>query len=169
MTDSAVTSDDDERLPACAQREASDDSTQQVTEVIARLAEAFPRCFFLDEASRRPLKLDIHVDLVTLVPFAEEELRAGLAYYTRANGYLCATVEGAPRIDLNGNEVDTVSAKHAAWAQMILVRRQRSKDKRREKRQKKAIADRVRQTKRTQPQRAGFSELRASAARRREA
>jgi ProP effector len=72
---------------------------------------------------RRPLKIGIHDDLVALLPDVDPHI-IGLALklYTIHSGYLRSLVEGAPRVDLNGAEVGTVTAEAASHAQMLLER-----------------------------------------------
>jgi ProP effector len=103
--------------------------------------------FFLHHECRRPLKIGILADLAPLVSCSEEELKAVLNKYVRSDGYLLACTEGAPRIDLEGNAVDTVSAKHAAHAQKVLAERERWRLKKkaaRERQQPKKAADKER-------------------------
>ena len=89
----------------------------------------FPKCFYLRADYRRPLKLGIRADLAPLVPFAEEELMAALGHYARGDWYLRACVEGAPRIDLEGKVVGTVTTQEATFAHEILAHRERWKIK----------------------------------------
>jgi sRNA-binding protein len=63
--------------------------------MLAYLVEAFPSCFFLYGNRRQPLKIGIFDDLLPLVPFAADDLKAALRRYTRPDGYLRACVEGA--------------------------------------------------------------------------
>ena len=74
-------------------------------EVIAFLAERFPKCFSL-EGEAKPLKIGIFQDLALLL--SEEErvsktlLRSTLRHYTNSWRYLESVVEGVSRINLDG-------------------------------------------------------------------
>jgi sRNA-binding protein len=77
-------------------------------EDIARLAELFPNCF---RQPRQPLKIGIHNDIIARHPELRPNLIASaLKTYTRSQGYLETLKAGAPRIDLEGNQVGTVTA-----------------------------------------------------------
>ncbi len=106
------------------------ESKQRATEVLAHLVERFPHAFFGSHASRRALKIGIRAELVPLIAFGWEDLELALRYYTRSDGYLKASTEGAVRIDLDGNAAGTVEAKHAAHAQKVLAERDRWRAKR---------------------------------------
>ena len=96
--------------------QTTDDDRQRLEDVSAKmlayLVEAFPSCFFVYGQRRRPLKI-------------------GIFDYTRAGGYLRACVEGADRIDLEGNAVGTVTAQQIAHAQRTLEQHERLRPKRR--------------------------------------
>jgi ProP effector len=66
---------------------------------------------------RRPLKIGIRDDLAALFPKIEPQtIGQALKIYTLHSGYLRALVEGAPRMDLNGAEVGSVTAEVAGHA-----------------------------------------------------
>jgi ProP effector len=95
----------------------------QHTDTVATLwllVEKFPKAFFMLEARRKPLKIGIYSDIADKVAGAitPEELSAALRSYTRnAPGYLRAMAQpGAMRIDLEGNEIEAVTADQAASA-----------------------------------------------------
>jgi len=72
---------------------------------------------------RRPLKIDIRDDLAALFPEIEPQtIGQALKIYTLHSGYLRALVEGAPRMDLNGAEVGSVTAEVAGHARELLER-----------------------------------------------
>ena len=72
---------------------------------------------------RRPLKIDIRDDLAALFPEIEPQtIGQALKIYTLHSGYLRALVEGAPRVDLNGAEVGSVTAEVAGHARELLER-----------------------------------------------
>jgi len=77
-------------------------------EGIAQLAELYPSCF---RQPRQPLKIGIHNDIIARHPELRPSLIASaLKMYTRSLGYLETLEAGAARIDLEGNQVGTVTA-----------------------------------------------------------
>jgi sRNA-binding protein len=115
----------DERLGGQAKSTTS--KTQAAIDTIGVLAEWFPAAFAVYEQRRRPLKLGIDHDLATATAGAItlKELKIALGFYVGNVGYLKACVEGAARINLQGDAAGTVTpdeAKHArqrlkeAWA-----------------------------------------------------
>jgi len=77
-------------------------------EGIAQLAELYPSCF---RQPRQPLKIGIHNDIIARHPELRPSLIASaLKMYTRSPGYLETLEAGAARIDLEGNQVGTVTA-----------------------------------------------------------
>lgn len=84
------------------------------------LARHFPNAFSGKGADKRPLKIGIHEDLVAAnVPlFAASR---ALRDYTRGPTYLRNLVEGAPRFDLRGYIVGTVTAEEAQEAKTRLA------------------------------------------------
>jgi ProP effector len=121
-------------------------TTGNGNEAIAQLAELFPKCFFVRGYQRQPLKIGIFDDLLPLVPFAADDLKALLRRYTNADGYLRACGEGAYRIDLEGNAAGTVDAKQAAFAQKVLAQRERGRLKKKENRAKEKATQRTQTT-----------------------
>jgi ProP effector len=101
-----------------------DARSRQTATAIAWLIEHYPRAFFMNHADRCPLKIGIAADLLALVPFAEEELGVVLRHYTASDGYLQASIEGAPRRDLDGNAVGVVDAHQAKHALKVLAERE---------------------------------------------
>jgi ProP effector len=87
------------------------------------LVEMFPQCFAVYERRRRPLKVGIHLDILTVTDGAPEELSNALRCYVSNDGYLRACQEGAPRIDLKGQPAGEVSATEAANATAVLAAR----------------------------------------------
>jgi ProP effector len=85
--------------------------------LIAILAAQFPKCFFVFEQRRRPLKVGIHSDILAMpgappAPALEHALR----YYVNNISYLASLSVGAPRLDLNGNVAGVVDAEPAQVA-----------------------------------------------------
>jgi ProP effector len=92
--------------------------------VIELLAKRWPATFVVFEQRRQPLKIGIHLDILTVLDGAltKSKLRLGLSYYTNNVGYLRALSEGAARIDLAGDAVGVVSADEAQQAVQALDR-----------------------------------------------
>src|SRR5262249_60370891 len=75
------------------------------------LVEKYPQCFFDNPRQRRPLKKNIVADLEKDgCPLAPELISASVDWYQSHFGYLYALETGSKRIDLNGEEVGTVTA-----------------------------------------------------------
>jgi len=126
--------------------------------LIERLCEIWPRCFFLYQRKRRPLKLGVHRDIAALDDaIAPRQLSSALRYYVGNRFYLAACREGADRIDLDGKPAGKVSAEEAANAAAILAGRNA-------KRQAKTNTVPVI----TGPKRLGLGDLKAAAKRRRQ-
>jgi sRNA-binding protein len=85
---------------------------QNIAAVLDLLAETWPKCFFIYEQRRLPLKIGIHQDIIAVLDGAGTpiELRRALAYYCRNRSYLRHLRAGAVRIDLDGNPAGTVTA-----------------------------------------------------------
>lgn len=85
---------------------------------LALLAEEYPHCFVLEQyLPHRPLKVGIDHDLAKRCPaLSRRERGVALQFYTSRIMYLQGLVEGAGRVDLDGNvcgEVTTTDAEHA--------------------------------------------------------
>jgi len=87
-------------------------------QILELLCERFPRIFARDPAERLPLKLGIDRDLVARLDglSSRTELKRVLGGYTACPGYPAKVIEGAVRIDLDGNPASTVTANEAAYA-----------------------------------------------------
>lgn len=93
---------------------------EHVKETLELLYKTFPKAFVKD-GEARPLKIGIFEDLKEKCASVEglsiSKVRAALRLYTSRLKYLYSVKEGAPRIDIDGNECgDTVSAEHATYA-----------------------------------------------------
>ena len=89
----------------------------------AILMERFPQAFPKDYDAIRPLKIDIHTDLIRRLPdFDHTLLRRALANHTRRDGYLLALLHhrGDRRYDLDGQPVGTVTVEERAEAARLL-------------------------------------------------
>jgi ProP effector len=85
--------------------------------IIAMLCEKFPKAFVMYEQRRRPLKLGIHRDVAAALPaLSVMEIKTAMRCYCGNLGYNRACVEGAARIDFDGNAVGTITADEAANA-----------------------------------------------------
>ena len=91
---------------------------KQADDLIAVLAEWWPRAFSVFERRRKPLKLGIHDDILAAAKGAisPDELKIALRFFCANVCYLRACVEGAARIDLDGEAAGCVSADEAAHA-----------------------------------------------------
>ena len=86
---------------------------------LVHLAEWFPQTFVLEKyLPHRPLKIGICPDILARCPvLTRRELGTVLGVYASRVMYLQSLVEGAIRIDLDGNpagEVSAADAEHAA-------------------------------------------------------
>jgi sRNA-binding protein len=93
--------------------------TTELLDIMGILAAEFPQAFVVEQYEpHRPLKIGIDIDLAERYPaLSRVERGAFLRFYTSRIGYLTASVENTPRIDLDGNAVGTVTAsedEHAA-------------------------------------------------------
>lgn len=99
--------------------------------VIKTLRRDFPKAFSERGAKPLPLKIGIINDLRNIYPQVRpKDLRRAVVAYVRTDEYLEATTDGAPRINLEGDQVGTVTRAHALWAAAELWDR---REKRREK------------------------------------
>lgn len=93
-------------------------------EVIAFLAERFPRCF-IAEGEARPLKVGIFQDIVERLTeedgISKTQLRSALRMYTSSWRYLYGVKEGAKRVDLDGNDCGELEAEHITHARQQLT------------------------------------------------
>lgn len=89
-----------------------------VKEALEMLIKLFPKAFSKDQV--RPLKIgifnDIKARVVDVKDLSITKVRAALRVYTTRPEYLQSIVEGAKRIDLDGNEVDTVTKEHQEYS-----------------------------------------------------
>jgi ProP effector len=87
-------------------------------EIIALLAERWPRCFVLAEDRRLPLKVGIFHDLKAALggKVSPDQLSRALGTYCSAPDYQRHLKDGAARIDLDGQRAGTVTRSEAMWA-----------------------------------------------------
>lgn len=112
-----------------------------IKEALELLYDKFPKAF-IREGDLKPLKVGILDDLKKLVPeidgMTTSKLRAAVRLYCTRLRYLFSVREGAARIDLDGNEVEQVSAEHAAYAKERFAELNEIRKKKREERAKQA-------------------------------
>jgi ProP effector len=79
--------------------------------VIEALAGLFPKCIFVYERHRRPLKVGIHRDIMAAIGGAitPRELSAALSFYVTNAAYCKHLYAGAVRIDLDGEPAGEVT------------------------------------------------------------
>jgi ProP effector len=131
---------------------------EAATAVQLILRQRWPNAFArLSARTPRPLKIGIRDDVIAALPNIPPALISlALGIYTSGVPYRSACIEGAARIDFDGNPAGVVSPAEAAHARAQLDKRQR-----REKPKASSPAPEA-------PRRVTLSELRAAAARRRQ-
>ena len=125
-------------------------------EVIAYIAECFPKCFTL-EGEAKPLKIGIFQDLAERLSEDEKvsktQLRAALRQYTSSWRYLHGVKAGATRVDLDGNPCGELEEEHVEHAQAALAEsKARVQARRKEQAQKAREEAKAKQPKAKKPQ-----------------
>lgn len=109
-------------------------------EVIAYIAECFPKCFTLD-GEAKPLKIGIFQDLAERLSddskVSKTQLRTALRQYTSSWRYLHGVKAGAVRIDLDGNACGELEEQHVEHAQAALAESKARVNARRKEQAKK--------------------------------
>lgn len=97
---------------------------QDLDAALARLTEAFPQTFVLEKYRPHwPLKVGIAAAIPARCPALEwRVLKMALTAYTGRVMYLRGLVEGAARVDLDGNPAGEVTARDAEYAATKLAR-----------------------------------------------
>jgi ProP effector len=86
-------------------------------QILELLCERFPGTFARDSAGRQPLKRGIDSDLVArLDGISRSAIKRVLGAYVASPEYRARLIEGAVRIDLDGNPAGVVTAGEAAYA-----------------------------------------------------
>lgn len=131
-------------------------------EVIAYVAECFPKCFTL-EGEAKPLKIGIFQDLAERLSddpkVSKTQLRAALRQYTSSWRYLHGVKPGAVRVDLDGNPAGELDEEHVEHAKAALAeskakvqaRRKEQAQKAREEGKAKPKAKKAQQPRRQAP------------------
>ena len=142
-------------------------------EILELLCRRFPNCFAMLESRRRPLKLGIHDDILAALGDQVDPTQLGqaLRIYVSNLRYRMMQKEGAPRIDLNGDECGAVSEADAAGAAADVARRKAKAIARRQEalRLPKPVPVIEPPPPPEPPKRASLADLRAAAARRKAA
>jgi ProP effector len=91
---------------------------QDIDATLVRLAEAFPQTFVLEKYRPHwPLKVGIAAAIPARCPDIERRmLKMALNAYANRIMYLRGLVEGAARVDLDGNPAGEVTARDAEYA-----------------------------------------------------
>ena len=99
---------------------------QEIAATIALLAELYPKCFFVYQERRRPLKLGIHLDIQAALDGAitPTELYQALGYYCSNPVYLSHLRKDAWRLNLTGELAGAVTDDEEAhaWARLVGIR-----------------------------------------------
>lgn len=83
---------------------------EDIEDAIEKLAEHYPKCFFVDSHLRQPLKKNIAADLEKDgAPLSPELISAAINFYQNHFDYMRAIEAGAKRLDLNGKSAGTVT------------------------------------------------------------
>ncbi|WP_428772515.1 RNA chaperone ProQ [Vibrio sp.] len=110
-------------------------------EVIAYIAECFPKCFTL-EGEAKPLKIGIFQDLAERLSddpkVSKTQLRAALRQYTSSWRYLHGVKPGATRVDLDGNPCGELEQEHVDHAKTALAESKAKVQARRKEQAQKA-------------------------------
>ena len=110
-------------------------------EIIAYIAECFPKCFTL-EGEAKPLKIGIFQDLAERLNEDEKvsktQLRAALRQYTSSWRYLHGVKPGAVRVDLDGNPAGELEEEHVEHAKTALAESKAKVQARRKEQAQKA-------------------------------
>jgi ProP effector len=93
-----------------------------ITEVIDELVERFPRAFFADPSQMKPLAVGVKEKILQqMSTLAPKTVADALRRYAGSSDYLKATVEGAARMDLDGQAAGVVTKGQAEHAQRRLA------------------------------------------------
>ena len=95
--------------------------------VIAYLAEKFPQCFVV-KGEAKPLKIGVFQDLAERLSdedqLSKTQLRVAIRHYTTSWRYLRCIKDGQKRVDLDGNEGESLTAEHIQHAKEKLAESQ---------------------------------------------
>src|SRR5947207_1439020 len=91
---------------------------QELEDSIQKLAERYPRCFFVNPRLRQPLKKNIEKDLQKDGFATPELISASVAWYKSHISYQYNLETGAKCLDLDGKEVGTLTELEQRAARM---------------------------------------------------
>ncbi len=107
---------------------------------VALLVENYPQAFNSEEP--KPLKIGIQEDLVSDEKVSRSKIKRALATYVRNPRYLKSLVEGADRVDLQGESTGKVSAEEEQHAKAKLDEyKQRRVERQKEQRKAQRVAE----------------------------
>lgn len=95
--------------------------------IIRELIALFPNCFTSDPALIKPLRMNIHVDILKRAEFRRRSLWAALGIYTSSPHYLEAILRETHRIDIDGNPIEEISEKNKQIVAMRLAQMKEGK------------------------------------------
>lgn len=116
-------------------------------EAIWRLQKYFPLAFPVNPAPKVPLKEGILNDAeqhLELLGISNEQLKQGIATWCRGSRYWACMTENAPRLDLSGQAVGSVTASQALHAKQQAKRQRvkaRGNPSKRKERIQESVAD----------------------------
>lgn len=102
--------------------ESASSSKKDKQRIIEWLIDNFPQAFFKKSSQIKPLQIGIYEEIVAFYerleapPFSKKSLREAVSYYSTSPGYLRNQKTNAARVDLYGNEVDSVTEEQAKYA-----------------------------------------------------
>ena len=103
----------------------------ETEELIAKLAQLYPKCFFQLPQQRKPLKKNIVDDLMQDgCSIASEALPHIMTWYESHFAYQYALQAGAKRLGLNGEEVGVVTATEQRNAEKYIAERKQEMSER---------------------------------------
>jgi ProP effector len=115
-------------------------STTRDDAALALLCQRWPKCFFMFQGGRLPLKIGIHKDIPDGL-IEPKVLRLAFRLYVNNPGYLNAMRLGVARVDLNGEVAGTVGENDAKSAQARLNGIRKFRKNRKQPRREKAAQD----------------------------
>lgn len=113
------------KLPASSKQTAPVDP---VVLTIGQLQKRFPGAFPKNPAPKLPMKIGVHKDLLEQseqLGLSKKALREAIKTWCRGARYWACVVEGAARVDLNGDEAGRVTPEEAGQARALEARRLR--------------------------------------------
>jgi len=97
-------------------------SKTEAAEIITELTKLYPKAFSTDPSQVRPLAVGLKDVLLQQCTRPPKHLENAMRRYTGSAGYLKATVEGAVRIDLDGQDAGVVTVYQAEYAKRRLAK-----------------------------------------------